>query len=186
MPDVKVMSAAKSSLEKRAQGVSLIAMDVDGVLTGGEIVILESGEEVKFWNAKDRLGMALIRTRKLPVELAWITGRGSRAVEWAARDLGVKHVVQNCHDKHQAMEKILKKLDLSYDRAAFIGDDLIDLPVLTRVGFAACPRDAASDVVRACHYVSPHLGGRGVVRDVLEFVLRAKKSWEPVVQSFQS
>lgn len=171
-------------MRERARSVKLIAMDVDGVLTAGEIIVLESGEEVKFWNAKDRFAMALIRDHGRPVSFAWLTGRSSRAVAYAAQDLGVSDVVQKCKDKLKALQAILKKRRFSLSEAAFIGDDLIDLPVLKCVGFAACPSDATGDVKRNVHYVSPFMGGKGVVRDVIEFVLQSQNKWSPLVKLF--
>jgi 3-deoxy-D-manno-octulosonate 8-phosphate phosphatase (KDO 8-P phosphatase) len=168
----------------RAKRVKLLAMDVDGVLTGGEIVVLESGEEIKFWNSKDRLGFAVVRDANVPLSFAWITGRESNAVSLAAEDLGIQHVVQKCHDKKSALETILKAHKLKFDQVGFIGDDLIDLALLKSVGFAACPADAVADVKRNVHYVSSYRGGKGAVRDVLEVILRAQNKWESLLRSF--
>ena len=178
------MPLSARALALRAKKVRLLAMDVDGVLTAGEIIILESGEEVKLWNAKDRLGLAVARDQKMPLTFAWITGRASNAVSLAAADLGVRHVVQKCHDKKQALARILAAEGLSFEQAGYIGDDLIDLGVLNAVGFAACPSDAMRDVRANVHYVSPFAGGRGVVRDVLEVILRAQNQWHRIIDSY--
>lgn len=159
-------------------------MDVDGVLTGGEIIVLTSGEEVKMFNAKDRLGLAVIRDAGVPLRIAWITGRASTAVTEAARDLGVADVVMKSRDKRSALEAILARHQIAFDEAAYIGDDLIDLSVLRAVGFSASPSDATEDVRRHVHYISPFAGGKGVVRDVLEFILKAQGRWDAVVSSF--
>jgi 3-deoxy-D-manno-octulosonate 8-phosphate phosphatase (KDO 8-P phosphatase) len=182
--DKKQLKAPRGELAKRARGIKLLAMDVDGVLTGGEIIILESGEEVKLFNSKDRLGLAVMRDAAVPLKLAWITGRASKAVTEAARDLGVADVVMKSRDKRGALEIILRKHGISFEEAAYIGDDLIDLSVLKAVGFSACPVDATEDVRRHVHYVSPFAGGKGVVRDVLEFILKAQGRWDAVVSSF--
>lgn len=178
------MPASKLTLAKRAQNVKLLAMDVDGVLTGGEIIVLNSNEEIKFWNSKDRLAISMLRDHKSPLLLAWITGRSSKAVSWAAEDLGIHHLVQKCERKKEALESILKSHRLRFDEAAYIGDDLIDLPVLENVGLACCPSDAVPDVLKRADYVSSFSGGKGVVRDVLEFILRAQKKWDALVRSF--
>ena len=180
------MAEKKSALIKRAQKIKLIAMDVDGVLTNGDVIVLESGEEVKAWNAKDRLGMAVVREQKVPLIFAWITGRTSKAVESCALDLGIHHVVQKCSDKKKALDGLLKSHQFSFDQAAFVGDDLIDLPLLNAVGFSACPIDAVRDVRERVHYVSPLAGGRGVGRDVLEFILRAQNKWDALLKPFLS
>lgn len=182
--DQKRLNISKSELIERARSIKLLAMDVDGVLTGGEVIVLESGEEVKFYNSKDRLGLAVLRNAKIPLRLAWITGRASKTVTTAAHDLGVEDVVMKCHDKRGALETILAKYQIPFSEAAFIGDDLIDLSVLKKVGFSACPSDATEDVLNAVHYVSPFAGGKGVVRDVLELILKAQGRWERVVSSF--
>ncbi|MBV9079773.1 MAG: HAD hydrolase family protein [Elusimicrobia bacterium] len=184
--DKKRIKVPPAELAKRARAVKLVAMDVDGVLTGGEIVILRSGEEIKFFNSKDRLCLAVMRDTKVPVKTAWITGRSSEAVLEAARDLGVTEVVQKCRNKREALERILERHKLTFDDAAFIGDDLIDLSVLHAVRFSACPSDATGDVLRRVHYVSPFAGGKGVVRDVLEFILKAQGRWDDLVDSFLS
>lgn len=172
------------SLKARAKKIKLIAMDVDGVLTRGDIILLESSEEVKFWNAKDRLGLAAIRDAKIPVIFAWITGRKSNAVAWAAEDLGVKYLVQKCHDKKQALLSILHENNLTPSQAAFIGDDLIDISALRAVGFAACPADAVPDVKKYAHYISKLKGGEGIVRDVCEFILKAQGQWNGLLKPF--
>lgn len=182
--DAKRLKVSRGDLTRRARDIRLIAMDVDGVLTGGEIIVLDSGEEIKFFNAKDRLVLAVMRDAKVPVKIAWITGRRSRTVADSAKDLGVTDLVQKCHDKRGALEAILKRHGLTFDQAAFIGDDLIDLSVLKAVRLSACPADATSDVLRRAHYVSPYAGGKGVVRDVIEFILKAQGRWNAVVDSF--
>jgi 3-deoxy-D-manno-octulosonate 8-phosphate phosphatase (KDO 8-P phosphatase) len=178
------MPAAKAALLNRARNIKLIAMDVDGVLTAGDVIVLESGEEVKLWNAKDRLGLSLVRAYKLPYLLAWITGRQSKTVQVNADDLGVHFVVQKCIDKKAALKKILDENKLTFDQAAFVGDDLIDISTMRHVGLSACPQDAVSDVKKVAHYISPFNGGRGVVRDVFEFILRAQNQWDPLIERF--
>jgi len=178
------MRLSPNSLLKRAREIRLLAMDVDGVLTGGEVVVLESGEEIKFWNAKDRLGLALACEKIPSLKIAWITGRSSSAVARAGKDLGIHFVVQHCSDKRIALQKIIRAQKISLRQAAFIGDDLIDLPVLKDVGFSACPADAVADVKKRVNYVSPFPGGKGMVRDILELILKAQNKWHSVVRSF--
>lgn len=178
------MPLSKTSLQKKAKRIKLIAMDVDGVLTNGEIIVLQSGEEVKSWNAKDRLLIAAMRDLKVPIKFAWITGRKSEAVSKGSEDLSIFKVVQKCHDKKAALIQILDETGLKPDEAAFIGDDLIDLAVMRYVGFSACPKDAVKDVLLRSSYVSPFNGGQGVVRDVIEFILRAQGKWDNLIESF--
>lgn len=178
------MGVSGPALSKRAKKIKLIAMDVDGVLTDGGIIVLESGEEVKVWNAKDRLGLAVLRDKKNLLFTAWITARTSKTVAASAEDLGINHLVQKSASKKEALEAILASHQLSFEQAAYIGDDLVDLGVMKQVGLAACPSDAVPDIKKICHYVSPLAGGRGVARDVLELILKAQGKWNDLVASF--
>lgn len=178
------MALPKAQLIKRAKKIKLLAMDVDGVLTNGDVLVLESGEEVKVFNAKDRLALAMVRERGYPLLTAWITGRSSNAVDASAKDLGISFLVQKCAQKKTALEKILKENRLDFDEAAYIGDDVIDLPVMRACGLSACPQDAVSDVRKIADYISPLAGGRGAVRDVLEIILRAQGKWDALISSF--
>jgi 3-deoxy-D-manno-octulosonate 8-phosphate phosphatase (KDO 8-P phosphatase) len=180
------MAQSKSKLLKKAKNIRLLAMDVDGVLTGGEIVVLESGEEIKWWNAKDRLVLALLRDTSSPLIIAWITGRSSKSVSWSAEDLGVTHVAQGCKDKKTELARLLTHHKLTADQAAYIGDDLIDLPALKMAGLSICPSDATSDILKNVDYISPFPGGKGVVRDVIEFILKAQKKWDTVIAPYLS
>jgi 3-deoxy-D-manno-octulosonate 8-phosphate phosphatase (KDO 8-P phosphatase) len=128
--------------------------------------------------------MALVRDSKLPFVFAWITGRSSEAVSSGAADLGISHVIQRCSDKKRALLEIIQSRQLSLNEVAFIGDDLIDIPLLKAVGLSACPADAVPDVRKLVHYVSPLNGGRGVGRDVLELILRAQKKWDLLLTPF--
>lgn len=180
---IKVIRSRARQIEL-ARRIRLIAMDVDGVLTNGDVTVLNSGEEVKTWNAKDRLLMALLRDMNAPYVLAWITGRKSQSVVDAATDLGIRYLVQKCADKKAALATILEKENLAWEQAAFIGDDLIDIPVMRACGFSACPSDAVRDVRSLSNYVAAVPGGRAAVRDVLEFILRAQKKWDALLKPF--
>jgi 3-deoxy-D-manno-octulosonate 8-phosphate phosphatase (KDO 8-P phosphatase) len=180
----KIVPRTRSQQTARARRIRLIVMDVDGVLTDGGVTVLASGEEVKTWNAKDRLLLALLRDLKAPFTFAWITGRKSQTVVDTASDLGIRHLVQKCADKKTAMATILEKENLAWEQAAFIGDDLIDLPAMRACGFSACPSDAVRDVLANADYVAAAPGGRAAVRDVLEFILRAQKKWDAVLAPF--
>ena len=130
----------------KAKKIKLIAMDVDGVLTAGEIIVLDSGGEIKIWNVKDRLAFHLIRRSKADIKLAWITGRASKQVADRAAEIGIDEFYQDCMDKKTAMEEILNKHSIKPEEAVFIGDDLIDIPVLRMVGIGVCPCDAPDEV----------------------------------------
>ena len=173
-------------LERKAKKIKLIATDIDGVLTDGKIVILNSGEEIKSWDVRDRFAFTLLRNFAPGLRIAWITGRKSRQVADRAGEVGVHYLYQRCMDKVSAMEEIASKENISVDEAAYIGDDLLDLPVLLRCGFSACPADAAREVRDAVDYVAPAESGRGVFREVVEIILKSQGIWKNVLKKYRS
>lgn len=156
----------------KAQPIRLIAFDVDGVMTDGGLYIADSGEEFKRFNSLDGLGLKMLKASG--VELAIITSRTSRCVELRANYLGISHLHQGVHDKLASMKNILAQLDLPLDAAAFMGDDVIDLPVMLRVGLAISVPNAPQVVRDRAHYVTVHGGGCGAVREACEFVMSAQ------------
>ncbi|MDR0618219.1 MAG: HAD hydrolase family protein [Endomicrobium sp.] len=167
-----------------AKNVKLLACDIDGVLTKGKIIIFNNGEEIKDWNVKDGMGYALLFMSELNIKTAWITGRGSLQVQKRAKDIKIDYLVENCSDKLKALNNILGATGLNLSEAAYIGDDIIDLPVLKSVGFAACPKDAAQDVKNNSLYISSLNGGEGVVRDVIEIIMKSQGVWKKVLDKF--
>jgi 3-deoxy-D-manno-octulosonate 8-phosphate phosphatase (KDO 8-P phosphatase) len=161
-------------LLKRAGRIRLFATDVDGVLTDGAIVLLKSGEEVKAWSAKDRMGFFMLKQTSLPFRLVWITGRRSQQVRDSAKDVGVDALYQNCHQKGKALRNALSRWGLSDEESLFIGDDWVDIPALQRAGLAICPSDAHPEIKKICHWVTEAPGGRGVFREVLDLVFHAQ------------
>lgn len=161
-------------------------MDVDGVLTDGSILILNSGEEVKVWDVKDRIGLFVLKQFKNRFSVAWITGRKSPQVAARAREVGVAALVQKCDHKGLALEKTLKKLSLRSEECLFIGDDLVDLPAFRRAGLAVCPADAHPAVRRVCDWVTRAPGGKGAVREVVDAVLEAQGLMNEVLSAFEN
>jgi 3-deoxy-D-manno-octulosonate 8-phosphate phosphatase (KDO 8-P phosphatase) len=148
-------------------------MDVDGTLTDGSLVILpESGEEVRAYHTRDGQGLLLARAAGLLTGV--ITGKTSKSVDLRARRLGLDEVHQGAADKKQVLEEILARRCLSPDEAAFIGDDLGDLGVMRGVGLAGAVADAHPLVRAQAHYVCGLAGGRGAVREFIEFILKAQ------------
>ena len=173
-----------SELLRRAGKIRLMGMDIDGVLTGGEIIVLESREEVKIWNVKDRFAFYLSRRAGDALVFAWITGRKSRQVSDRAKEIGIHELVQDCMKKREAMEQILSRNGISPEEAVFIGDDLVDVPVFRSVGLAICPADAPDEVKKEAHYISPYAGGKGVLRDAVELVLKARGLWPKATEGY--
>ena len=175
----------KKILEK-AKKIRLIALDVDGVLTAGEFIILNSGEEVKIWNIKDRYAYALLKKTGLDIKLAWITARESDQVKIRAEEQKIDFLYQKQINKAQAFEDIAKKTGLNYDNMVFIGDDWIDIPVLRRAGLSICPNDSPEEVKRNSDYTSKYPGGKGVFREVVEIIAKAQNAYKKIIDEYES
>ena len=159
-------------ISQRAKLIRLIAFDVDGIMTDGGLYLSDSGEEFKRFNSLDGHGMKMLRASG--VELAIITGRTSRCVELRAQSLGITHLYQGVTDKLGAMQALLSQLNLSPQVAAFMGDDVVDLPVMLRVGLGISVPDAPQIVRERAHYVTQRDGGHGAVREACELLMAAQ------------
>lgn len=157
---------------ERAKKIRLVIFDVDGVLTDGSLYLADSGEETKAFNSHDGHGMKMLGASG--VELAIITGRESRCVSLRAENLGIKHVYQGAENKLQAFEALRAKLGLDAAACAYMGDDVVDLPVMLRCGLAVCVPASPALVKRHAHYVTRLGGGRGAAREVCEMVMLAQ------------
>jgi len=156
----------------RAKSIRLIAFDVDGIMTDGGLYLSDSGEEFKRFNSLDGHGLKMLRASG--VEPAIITGRTSRCVELRAQNLGITHLYQGVENKLAAMQALLGKLNLAFDVAAFMGDDVVDLPVMRRAALSASVPDAPQVVRDHAHYVTRCKGGYGAVREVCELLMSAQ------------
>lgn len=155
--------------QSRLGNVKVFAMDVDGVLTDGGMVYLEGGGELKKFNAKDGMGIRLLK--EAGIVPAVITAERTEMVRRRAEKLGIEFVYQGVWDKVAAAEDLIRRLGVSWAELAYIGDDVIDLPVMRHSGFSAAPADAVEDVRRSVDYVCAAKGGRGCVREVCELLL---------------
>lgn len=164
------------SLADRIKPLRLIAFDVDGVMTDGGLYLSDSGEEFKRFNSLDGHGIKMLKASG--VELAIITGRTSRCVELRAHNLGITRLYQGVDDKYAAMQSLLADLDLSPGAAAFMGDDVIDLPVMRNIGMAFSVPDAPQCVRDHADYVSQRSGGHGAVREICELIMSAQGTLE--------
>jgi 3-deoxy-D-manno-octulosonate 8-phosphate phosphatase (KDO 8-P phosphatase) len=175
------MHLPNHEFDARAARLRLLLFDVDGVLTDGSVSIGESGSESKAFFIRD--GAALVWARREGVKLGLLSGRPSGATTRRAAELGISITVQGVADKGEAYAEILRANSLGDEHVAYMGDDLLDLPVLARVGLSAAPADAVDEVRARVHWVSAHGGGRGAVREFIELVLKARGRWPPPVQS---
>lgn len=171
-------------MNERLQKIKLLILDVDGVMTDGRIVFDANGVETKFFNVKDGHGIKMLQ--RAGVEVAIISGRESQVVTNRAAELGIDRVFQRCLDKLTPYRSLLAATGLVDEQVAFVGDDVIDLPVLRRVGFAAAPADAVAETLAAVHFVTTNRGGWGAVREVCDLILRGKGLWDEVTARYYS
>lgn len=167
---------------QKAAPVKMILTDVDGVLTDGRLIFDNLGNEMKGFHARDGLGILI--WKKEGGRLGFITKRVSEVVRRRAEELGVVECHQNAQDKGSLLEGILARQGLKREEVAFIGDDLADLGILRRVGFSAAPADCVAEVREAVDYVAGKNGGQGVLREVIEVILKARGEWERIVGEF--
>jgi 3-deoxy-D-manno-octulosonate 8-phosphate phosphatase (KDO 8-P phosphatase) len=162
---------------ERARAVKGVVLDVDGVLTDGSIFLDQNGVETKSFNVKDGIGLRLLMRHGLPI--AFISGRTSPSVTLRAKELGINEVHQGIKDKVAVFCSILHRWNIQEHEAAFIGDDLPDLPVLGRAGLSVTVADASPDVKQRVHLVTQARGGQGAVREVCEVILKTRMDWPP-------
>ena len=169
-------------IQTKAGAVKLVIFDVDGVLTDGSLFLGDDGQEYKAFHSRDGHGMKMLQ--KSGVVIGIITGRTSEVVRLRMESLGVEHVYQGKLDKLPAYEELRDKLGLADEQVAYVGDDVVDLPIMRRVGLAIAVQDAHPFVVQHAHWQTPHGGGRGAGRDVCEMVLEAQGSLQTALDSY--
>ena len=169
-------------LEEKIKRIRLLLLDVDGVMTDGRIVIDDNGVESKFFNVRDGHGIKLLQ--RAGIDVGIITGRSSEVVNHRAEELGIRLVHQGIKNKIEAYEKILSDEGLKDAEVAYVGDDVVDLPVLRRAGFSAAVADASQHLFPYVDYVSRCKGGKGAVREISELLLRSRNLWESVTKRY--
>jgi len=184
------------SAQARARKIKLLLFDVDGVLTDGKLFFLpvrdntqtdsqlsaQGSIEFKGFHAHDGVAISLARAAGLRTGL--ITKRYSETVALRARDLKLQYVRQGIDDKRVAFEEIVKQDGIRLDEAAFVGDDIVDLPAMRAGGLAIAVKNARAEVKKEAHYVTPHAGGDGALRDAVEFILKAQGMWRKIVEAY--
>jgi len=169
------------ALAARCRGLRLVVTDVDGVLTDGTVLFLPGGGEAKAFHTRDGLAVVLARRAGLPTAI--ISGRSSEGVTRRARELGIATVLQGVADKGAALAEVLAAAGLTPQQAAYIGDDVNDLPAMLQAGLSAAPADAAFEVRAQAYMVTEARGGHGAFREFVEAILRARGEWESVTAS---
>ena len=173
------MAPLSAGVLERARRVRVVLFDVDGVLTDGGVIVHADGSESKRFDIKDGAGIVIARRAGLTVGL--ISARQSLSTLHRARQLGMDPVRQGVTDKAAALEQLMRVHGWTPEDIAYMGDDVVDLPVLRRVGLAACPVDAVPEVRAAVHVVSPQPGGHGAARALIEDILRAQGRWDALI-----
>jgi len=162
--------------------IKLLALDVDGVLTDGTLIINADGSESKFFNSLDGHGIRMWQRAGLKVAL--ISGRASVPTERRAEQLQIEYVFQDCHYKLPVLEQIAGQLNLSPANIAFVGDDLTDMPVIRYVGFGVAVANAVDEVKQCADYVTTRPGGSGAVREVIEYILKNSGRWQDLMKRY--
>ena len=169
-------------IESNAQNIKLLILDVDGVLTNGQIVFGRDGELLKKFHAQDGMGITL--AQKVGLKVAIITGRDSQMVTLRSAELSIGDVYQGAMSKTQALAELMVKYNLQATEIAYLGDDLNDLPVMVRVGLPCAVANAVSEVKEYAKFVTSHTGGKGAVREVVEYILKAQGKWEKILAGY--
>ncbi|MDD2724071.1 MAG: 3-deoxy-manno-octulosonate-8-phosphatase KdsC [Methylovulum sp.] len=178
MPNTKSLS----SLYAKASQIKLLILDVDGVLTDGKLFFDHEGNEYKSFHAQDGHGIKLLR--QTGVEVAVISGRRSNAVSLRMNSLGIAHVYQGHEDKRAAFQELLATLKITPAQAAYVGDDLLDLPIMARAGLAIAVNDAVDTVKQHAQWHTQRNGGQGAVREVCDLIMQAQGHYDAIVETY--
>ena len=170
-------------MNDKLRDIRLLLLDVDGVMTDGGIIYDANGLETKTFNVKDGHGIKMLQ--RYGIEVGIITGRTSKVVDIRARELGIGLVYQGALNKLESYNDVKQKTGLADSQIAYMGDDVIDVPVMRRVNFAAAPADALPEARKAAHYVTASAGGRGAVREVCDLILKGRGFWEEVAARYE-
>ena len=169
-------------VESRAARVRLLLLDCDGVLTDGRITPVVGGEELKSFHTRD--GHGLVMLHRAGLRSGIISGRRSRLVELRAADLGITYVRQGALNKVETFESLLSEAGVEASHAAYVGDDVVDIPLMRRCALAVAVADATEDTRAAAHYVTRLPGGFGAVREVCELILKAQGRWDELMKRY--
>lgn len=174
--------ALNGEVRERIKAVRWLVLDVDGVLTDGQVIMDDDGRESKHFNVKD--GHALKMIMRFGINVMLLTGRKSQVVEHRARDLGITEVHQRVLNKLEYFKEFMDRKGISFAEVAYVGDDIVDIPLMKQVGFSAAVADASEEVPPLVDYVSPYPGGKGAVRDVCKIILKAQGKWKEVAERY--
>ena len=174
------MKRISTTVRAKAANIKLLLLDVDGVLTDGRIIIDDRGVETKHFHVRDGQGISLLL--RAGIEVGFLTSRYSKSLVYRARELDVKLVRQGVKDKLTTYQDIKRRRGLTDDQIAYLGDDLVDRPILNVAGFAACVADGWHELISSVDFVTSQPGGKGAVREVAEILLRAQGKWSKLTR----
>jgi 3-deoxy-D-manno-octulosonate 8-phosphate phosphatase (KDO 8-P phosphatase) len=173
---------ADQEIIERARKIKLVMLDCDGVLTDGRIIMLPDGDETKAFDVKD--GHAIVMGKRAGLRMAIISGRKSSVVRARAKELGVAQLYEMAWVKKEPYEKILAEEELTDEEVCYVGDDVVDIPLIRRAGLGVAVADAVEEVKQNSHIVTTRRGGRGAVREVIEFILKAQDKWDEAMARY--
>jgi 3-deoxy-D-manno-octulosonate 8-phosphate phosphatase (KDO 8-P phosphatase) len=173
----------KKDINEKLKRIKMLILDVDGVMTDGRIIMDDAGREMKNFDVRDGHGIKILQ--RYGIKVAILTGRQSKVVGHRAKDLEIEDVHQGAFNKKEIFDQILKKRKLKACETAFMGDDIVDIPVLKRVGFSAAVADALDVVKKSADYVTRNGGGHGAVREVCEMILQAQGKWPEIAAKYE-
>ena len=176
------LGTIKEELKARFRKVKLLLLDVDGVLTDGRIIYDSSGRDSKFFDVHDGLGVYVLH--KFGINTIIITAKNSKAIGPRSKDMRVVEVFADIFPKTMVLDKILKKYRVAKDEICFMGDDLVDLSLMRKIGLPVAPANASSEIKEAAVYVTNCIGGRGAVREVAELILKSQDKWKDVLEFY--
>ena len=171
------------SIQKKLAAIKLLLLDVDGVLTQGDIVYDDDGRQIKAFNVKDGLGLRLLKTAG--IEVGVVTGRRSEALYHRCKDLDITLIFDHIKDKVAVLEELIQEGQYHPENIAFVGDDLPDLPIMKRVGLAVAVADACEPVRACADIITGAAGGNGAVREICEQIIKSQGHWEKSLKYFE-
>ena len=172
----------KKDIQGRIKKIKIVVMDVDGVMTDGKIILGSGNTELKFFDARDGVGIKYLQ--RVGIKVAIITGRKSEAVEMRAKELDIELVYQNAKKKIDAYNDLKEKLGYKGSDIAYIGDDLPDIPIMRRVGFAIAVANSTKETKKVAHYITKNNGGYGAIREVAELIMKAQNKWKKIMERY--
>lgn len=178
----KLATDAQTTAARKAAGVVLMGFDVDGVLTDGTLYFTSQGDEMKAFSSLDGHGLKMLQ--RAGIEVVIISGRSSRALELRARNLGIEALHMGVEDKRALLDKIAAQRGIAHAQAGYMGDDVVDLPILRACGFSATVADGHPEVLARVDYVATKGGGRGAVREVCDLIIRAQGKWDAAMAEY--